>query len=784
MEPNAAIRCPWPLLTLLVLFAVPATEGLAGTQGGQPAETGLVRAGRNVKGFEVFIRQRDGARLVRIPSGSFRMGNPDPPFPNEKEDLFRDERPVHEVAISSFLMDETEVTWARYARFCQATGTVMPSVPQALEAPEGAPGPAKDHPVVNVAWREAAAFCDWSGGRLPTEAEWEYAARGPQSLRFPWGEDAWPIVAGEVALATRAHDGRPQVAVGESITTASPFGVQEMIGNVWEWTADWHDSAYYERSPGRNPAGPSAGTRRVVRGGGWDRENPTTCIVQKPEPPLERKLLKMLGSIQERQRAERIETVSCHWGSSLRESRPPSLRSPYLGFRCAQDRPEMAAPAPPQEEGPHAAVSQGWLRTLELQNTFGASGTVASTADGGLIVATAVGASADAGPSRDPRVGWRPCGATRYRCDLLVMKWNAEGDTEWQKIIGNRGINEVSPQVEPTRDGGCVVASVSGRSILVLKLDIKGNLEWQTLTEGGLGVCDWVREAGDGGCFLSGEWRSGESSFRSSFRWLARVSAGGKIEWARRRIPRNPTIRGMEIAPDGGLLLAGHRGEEAWVGQLDPAGALVWERTYGGAGSFWASDLHPTEDGGAMVLGGRLLSEETQDRATWIMEIDAEGNVEWVKEYEEALGDCRIGPSDKGGYLVVGHRYRSWVMELDAKGEVLRHKRYALPAAFSLFPTWSNGSGSDALMATGRIGPKTFKLWILKLGADGEAGPGCPYVLPGSAHAAEGTPTLRSRTPGAKPFRTRRFTISSRKPALSVRDLSAAPQRVCGGPGG
>jgi hypothetical protein len=120
-----------------------------------------------------------------------------------------------------------------------------------------------DYPVTNVTWSDAASFCEWRDARLPTEAEWEYGARGSENLLYPWGNEA----AAAQANINDFFEG--PTAVGNFPDSASPFGLQDMTGNVWEWVSDWYLAGYYSAAQAQNPTGPEAGTMRVVRGGGY-----------------------------------------------------------------------------------------------------------------------------------------------------------------------------------------------------------------------------------------------------------------------------------------------------------------------------------------------------------------------------------------------------------------------------------------------------------------------------------------------------------------------------------
>lgn len=209
-----------------------------------------------------------------------------------------DERPVHQVTLSPFYLDATEVTNAEFARFVEATGYQTDAEKEGSawifkegfkdwEAVDGADwrhplGPASsladrmNHPVVNVSWNDAAAFAKWAGKRLPTEAEWEYAARGGRKGEiYPWGNELKP---GGKSLANFWQGVWPaKNLLEDKFYYTAPagsfepngFGLYDMIGNAWEWTADWYAADYYRHSPAKDPKGPTSGEMRVARGGSW-----------------------------------------------------------------------------------------------------------------------------------------------------------------------------------------------------------------------------------------------------------------------------------------------------------------------------------------------------------------------------------------------------------------------------------------------------------------------------------------------------------------------------------
>jgi formylglycine-generating enzyme required for sulfatase activity len=168
------------------------------------------------------------------------------------------EKPAHKVTITKgYWLGQTEVTVGAYKRFAAATGRQMP------DAESFNKGWANDNmPIVNVDWNDAHDFCAWAGGRLPTEAEWEYAARGGNTAtRYgPIAEIAW-------YYENSKNSGDVTHAVAQK--RANGFGLFDTLGNVWEWVSDWYDEHYYSSSPSTDPAGPTSGQYRILRGGSW-----------------------------------------------------------------------------------------------------------------------------------------------------------------------------------------------------------------------------------------------------------------------------------------------------------------------------------------------------------------------------------------------------------------------------------------------------------------------------------------------------------------------------------
>lgn len=210
----------------------------------------LLPIGENPQGYPEFWRPQDSAMVVNIPGGSFKMGSPE----GQGEP---DERPQHEVTVDSFLMDKTEVTWRQYRQFAKATGERWPTEPVW--------GFRDNYPVSFILPREAANYCQWVSGRLPTEPEWEFAARGTDGRVYPWGDKWDPTRCNSIAGGM--HQPEP---AGFSPSCVSPFGVLDMSGNVWEWTLNAYTPYPLEISDDLLKLDESGRpTRRAMRGGAW-----------------------------------------------------------------------------------------------------------------------------------------------------------------------------------------------------------------------------------------------------------------------------------------------------------------------------------------------------------------------------------------------------------------------------------------------------------------------------------------------------------------------------------
>jgi len=215
-------------------------------------------------------------KLMYVPAGDFLMGS----LERTGGD---DEHPQHTVYLDAYWIDQTEVTNAMYEKCVTAGSCTRPFNSSSItHSSYYGNSQFSDYPVIYVDWNQAQSYCQWAGRELPTEAQWEKAARGLDGQTYPWGNQT--PNQNRVNYNSKIGDTTP---VGQYLDGSSPFGTLNMAGNVKEWVKDWYSSDYYSNSPTNNPSGPTTGTKRVVRGGSWhyyDFENIRTASRANDSP--------------------------------------------------------------------------------------------------------------------------------------------------------------------------------------------------------------------------------------------------------------------------------------------------------------------------------------------------------------------------------------------------------------------------------------------------------------------------------------------------------------------
>jgi len=267
----AVTRTPTSTATITptITPAHTATRTFTPTTTPKPTMTPTLRAGEE--------RVIDGASMVLVPAGEFKMGSTD-----DDRLAKNNEKPQHTVYLDAYWIDKYAVTNEQYKK-CVAANVCLPPVrtgSYGLSSGYYENASFSNYPVTWTRWSDADTYCRWVGKRLPTEAEWEKAARGTDGRVYPWGNQQLDGSRANVcdkncvfefARDNSIDDGYDDIAPVESFPAgASPYGVLDMIGNMWQWTADWYIDIYYTLSPNRNPRGPSSGQQRVIRGGSAD----------------------------------------------------------------------------------------------------------------------------------------------------------------------------------------------------------------------------------------------------------------------------------------------------------------------------------------------------------------------------------------------------------------------------------------------------------------------------------------------------------------------------------
>ena len=289
----------WTVITLGVITAMAHVAWGLDTQ---DITVEWTEAGKKLA-VERVANWKTKGEMILVPAGEFLMGS------DKKTDrlAYRGEIPQRRVYLDAFQIDKYEVTNLQYLKFVLATGR-NPQLDWRYDGGNFQEAMAH-HPIMHVTWHDADAYCKWAGQRLPTEAEWEKAARGEDGRMNPWGKESAGLSRanfGRTGLSGPVRD-RPErslmyppiIAVDKYENSVSPHGLHQTMGNVAEWVSDWYDQDYYKTAPDRNPQGPGTGTQKAFRGGGW-MDSTTTMRV------------------------------------AMRNGTDPNTRINWLGFRCAK----------------------------------------------------------------------------------------------------------------------------------------------------------------------------------------------------------------------------------------------------------------------------------------------------------------------------------------------------------------------------------------------------------------------------------------------------------------
>jgi formylglycine-generating enzyme required for sulfatase activity len=540
----------------------------------------------------------DGMVLVHVPAGEFARGASTQDVeriaelcPGCDPDFVDDQLPRRTLYLDGFWMDRTEVTNDQFAAFVAQTGhrttaeregqsyVLTPSTGEYRDVagadwrhPTGAGSDIAgrdQHPVTQVSWDDAAAYCAWAGRRLPTEAEWEKAARGTDGRLFPWGDD---FPTGNRLNFNVVYGG--PVAVGSYPAGASPYGALDMAGNLWEWVADYYQEDYYAQAPERNPAGPATGQGHTFRGGSW---------------------------------ASEAQTELTYVMSTYRFWNYPHIRSDVLGFRCAvSDVPPPATPTGTPTATPPVLTG----RIAFYSTRAGSPDLYVVSADGSGLRPVL------ARPFDDRVPFWSPDGGS------LAFYSNADGDYELAILdlaigatrqVTFNGCPDYAPQWSALRGELVFYADCDGnREIYVIRADGSGFQQLTFTTD----VYNWFPTwSPDGQQIAFASNRSGEYQIYIMNRdgsGLRAVGPGCIPDWS----------------PDGTRLAYASRCDgsgDIWVINVDGTGdTQLTTDPAGDTAPFWAPDgqaiVFTSERTGQgdlyiMDLRGNILAQLTDDPA-------------------------------------------------------------------------------------------------------------------------------------------------------------------------
>ena len=266
------IMCAVVIVLLSACTSTPPTADVSATP---PAASGVEGMSASDRAMPSGDGSRTDVAMALIPEGEFRMGS----MPGNAHSKAA-EGPQRIVYLDAYYIDVHEVRTKDYAAFLDA---VQPEAPKAWHQVDLVKH--GNRPVVGVTWEDATAYCRWVGKRLPTEAEWEKAARGTDGRQYPWGDEAPTEKHATLTKRWQGYD--TTTPVGSLEAGKSPYGLYDMAGNAMEWVSDWYDPTYYASAPVKNPQGPETGKAGIVRGGGWGFLPQDARTARRIYPPRE-----------------------------------------------------------------------------------------------------------------------------------------------------------------------------------------------------------------------------------------------------------------------------------------------------------------------------------------------------------------------------------------------------------------------------------------------------------------------------------------------------------------
>jgi formylglycine-generating enzyme required for sulfatase activity len=638
------------------------------------------------------------------------------------------ETPQRTITLAAFYLDRYEVSVAEYMSCVMAGQCSLANFQTALTAGQYCNYDQPDRlsqPMNCVNWSGAQEYCTFLGKRLPSEAEWEKAARGAAGYSYPWGNEASTCdyaVMSDPATSSRAGCGYNQTwPVGSKPQGVSPYGAYDLAGNVSEWVADWFDASYYrtdytdpDGSPAENPLGPSSGEEKVLRGGNWRLPSEALRAAKRyHENPLSffhdgsgfRCALSVSSSNDSDQDGIGNEFDNCPQKFNASQQ---DVDLDNIGDACDNcrtifnNRQEDSDNDGAGDACEESAQGLTWIKQLaNLGTQTGVA--IANTPDQGYVVL---------GNTR-PETGGI--------LQPLVMKLDASGHRLWQKMLTqDQAAEAMDVLVAP--DGWLYVIGSRGNSMFLIKLDQNGSTLWQHL---------WKNSGYGQSIMLSAQGRLVIMGNSNQGAWLSTVDRNGN-EISRKRYNSGGFKdfgRDAAMQPDGSITIVGDKNsdsfqQEAFVLQVDPQGNQESCRSYGHGLKNWAHALAFSPSGEYVVAGHTHTFGTALD--AWIFATNVTGDMNWQKIVHRLAPQIALAitPASDNGYLYTGYLpsreapapgFR--LVKIDWQGKKIWEKIYSQPH------TWSYGrdlvtTPDGGYILVGDDGASS-DIWVIKTDQNG-----------------------------------------------------------------